>query len=49
MACLAEKGIADCPNEISREFSPQLDKLLKIILCSVGVVSEKNATKSASQ
>ncbi|HBB98287.1 MAG TPA: hypothetical protein DC054_23130 [Blastocatellia bacterium] len=46
MACLAEKGIADCPDEISREFSPQLDKLLKIILCSVGVVSADGAKKA---
>ena len=40
--CLAEKGIADCQDEISQEFSSQLDKLLKIMMCSVGLVSQGN-------
>lgn len=49
MVCLAEKGIADCQDEISQEFSSQLDKLLKIMMCSVGVVSQGNTKgKTAS-
>ncbi len=39
MVCLAEGGIADSGDEISQEFSPRLDKLLKIMMCSIGLVS----------
>jgi predicted transcriptional regulator YheO len=36
---LAEKGIVNCQGEISQEFRTQLDKLLKIMMCSVGIVA----------
>jgi hypothetical protein len=42
MGCLAEKGIGDCKDEISKGFSSHLDNLIKIILCSVGIVSQGN-------
>ena len=40
---LAEKGIADCQPEISEKFSTHLDKLLKIMMCSVGVVPQSTS------
>lgn len=45
MESLAESGIGDCPNEISQEFSPKLDKLLKIMMCSVGFVPKDEGKK----
>ena len=40
---LAEKGIEDCQVEIASSFSAQLDKLLKIMMCSVGIVVQKRS------
>jgi hypothetical protein len=45
MDSLAEQGIGDCETEISEAFSPKLDKLLKIMMCSVGLVSRDDAKK----
>lgn len=39
--CLAEKGTADCQEEISKEFSSQSNNLLKIIMCSIGLGPRK--------
>ena len=41
MGVLAEKGVVYCQSEISQKFAPQLDKLLKIMMCSVGIVAQK--------
>jgi hypothetical protein len=40
---LAEKGIVDCQNDISKKFSNQLENLLKIMTC---IVAQRNTDES---
>jgi hypothetical protein len=49
VAILADKGVGDSQDKIARTFSTQLDKLLKIMMCSVGIVggSKKDDTKKS--
>lgn len=39
---LAEKGIADCQSEVQQKFLPRIDKLIKLLMCSVGIVADKS-------
>jgi hypothetical protein len=39
LSALANKGISDSQSEIAKAFSTNIDKLLKIMMCSVGIVA----------